>query len=285
MEQWRKLAVSVAETDGGVFPMMRLLAISGAFAALMSTSAQAQEAEVTIDLNMRAGPGARYPIITTIPEGRSVEVYGCLSDYDWCDVGWRGNRGWVFTDYLEYYYRNQPRPVIEWGPRIGLPIVTFSFGEYARRYYRDMPWYDDRDRWSRWDRDRRDRRNDYRYDDDDDDNVRYRVRNRDFDDEANDDDYDGGARTIRRYQTDDDAPARGSVTPDSETEASTGGEDNDDATNMRRRPRGERMNEAMQGNRPARCNPARENCAPGRSQTQGNSTTSDDNNSQQRTDD
>jgi hypothetical protein len=212
-------------------------------------------------------------------------VYGCLSDYDWCDVDWRGNRGWVFTDYLEYYYRNQPRPVMEWGPRIGLPVVAFSFGEYARRHYRDMPWYSDRDRWYRWDRDRRDRRDrrdDYRNDDDD-DNVRYyRERNRDVEIDDLEDD-DDAPRSTRRYQADEDAPERRVVTPDVDAaETATG----DDDGNMRRMPRGARAGDATPGNRPiTRCNPARENCAPGRSQTQGNSTTSDDNNSQQRTDD
>ncbi len=260
--------------------MMKLLAISGAFAALMSTSALAQEAEVTIDLNMRAGPGTRYPIITTIPEGRSVEVFGCLSDYDWCDVGWRGSRGWVFTDYLEYYYRNQPRPVMEWGPRIGLPIITFSFGDYARRHYRDMPWYSDRDRWVRWDRDRRDRRGDYQYDDDD-DNVRYyRERSRDYDDDENGD--EGASRTIRRYQTDEDAPARREVTPDNDDDAAADVDDNNNVRNTRRMPRGAAANDVTPGNSPiVRCNPAREDCTPGRSQSQGNSATSDENNSRQ----
>jgi uncharacterized protein YraI len=257
--------------------MMKLLAISGAFAALMSTSALAQEAEVTIDLNMRAGPGTRYPIITTIPEGRNVEVYGCLSDYDWCDVAWRGNRGWVFTDYLEYYYRNQPRPVMEWGPRIGLPIITFSFGDYARRHYREMPWYADRDRWVRWDRDRR---GDY-MDDDDDDEVRsYRERSRDSDVEEME--YDDAPRTVRRNRMEDDDKPERRVAPDDDVLETTADDDDGNAGNTRRMPRGARANDTTPGNSPiTRCNPARQNCAPGRSQTQGNSTTSDDNNSQQ----
>jgi hypothetical protein len=196
-----------------------------------------------------------------------VEVYGCLNDYEWCDVGWRGNRGWVFTDYLDYYYRNQPRPVMEWGPRIGLPIITFSFGDYARRHYRNMPWYSDRDRWMRWDRDRRyrnDRRGDYR--DDDDDNVRYyRERNRDFGD-----DDENASRTLRRYQADDN-DGRNARRDDDEAAM----DDDDNAGDMRRMPRGAQANDVT------RCNPARENCTPGRSQSRGNSSTSDENNSQQ----
>lgn len=124
--------------------------------------ALAQDARVTADLNMRAGPGTQYPVITTIPDGRSVDIYGCEGGLNWCDVSWRGNRGWVYSDYLNYSYQNRTRPVSEWGARGDLPIVTFTFGDYADRHYRGMPWYDDRDRWDRdrnrrWDRDRRGR--------------------------------------------------------------------------------------------------------------------------------
>jgi uncharacterized protein YraI len=240
------------------------------------------EAEVTSDLNMRAGPGARFPIITTIPEGRTVEVYGCLNDYEWCDVSWRGNRGWVFTDYLDYYYRNQPRPVMEWGPRIGIPVITFSFGDYARRHYRNMPWYSDRERWYRWDRDRRDHRRDYG-DDNGDDNVRYyRDRDRSYRNDYND--GDGATRTYRRYQNEDDTRNRVDNNDGTRDRNSTAS-DNDrndnenDNANMRRMPhRGMMNNDETPGNSPIRrCNPAREDCTPGRSQTQGNSTTSDEN--------
>jgi uncharacterized protein YraI len=253
---------------------MKRLAIGAAF-ALMAFPAAAQDAEVTADLNMRAGPATRYPIITTIPAGRNVEVYGCVSGYDWCDVSWRGFRGWVFTDYLEYYYRNDYRPVIEWGPRIGLPVISFTFGDYARRHYRSMPWYDDRWRWER--RDRRDR--DWRRDDDrsdwrDDDRYDRRDRNRDDDDNRyqnrvrNDDEDRGDETRVRRWRQDEtqDDPGADFRRQQDESQA-----DN----RQRRMMRGDEM----PGNsRNTRCNPAREDCIPGRSQSRGNSTTSDENN-------
>ena len=263
--------------------MMKLLAISGAVAALMSTAALAQEAEVTIDLNMRAGPGARYPIITTIPEGRSVEVYGCLNDYDWCDVGWRGNRGWVFTDYLEYYYHSQPRPVIEWGRRIGIPVVTFSFGDYAHRHYRNIPWYSDRARWDRWDSDRRDHRRSYG-DDDNSDNQRYQTRGRTYQGDENDD-QEEGTRIYRRYQNGDETRNRIEDNDETRDRSQTANEGNDNDAygngDMRRTNRGMTNNDGTPGNSPVRrCNPAREDCAPGRSQTQGNATTFDNDSAQ-----
>ena len=140
------------------------LAITTAMMAFTAAPALAQNADVTADLNMRAGPGTGYPVITTIPDGRGVDVHGCVSSRNWCDVSWRGNRGWVYSDYLEYRYHNRRRPIPEWGTELDLPVLTFSFGNYAERHYRNQPWYGDRDRWERHNRDH-DRRGD-RHDND-----------------------------------------------------------------------------------------------------------------------
>lgn len=129
-----------------------LTAFSAILLSSIAVPAVAQNAEVTADLNMRAGPGTQYPVITTIPDGRGVNIYGCESGLNWCDVSWRGNRGWVYSDYLDYTYNRRTRPVSDWGARLDLPLISFSFGDYADRHYRGMPWYDDRDRWDRDDR-------------------------------------------------------------------------------------------------------------------------------------
>lgn len=182
--------------------------LSALLLSSIALPALAQDASVTVDLNMRAGPGSQYPVITTIPGGRSVDIYGCESGLNWCDVSWRGNRGWVYSDYLNYTYDRRTRPVAEWGGRIGLPIVSFSFGDYADRHYRQMPWYADRSRWD--DNDRRDRDRDGRRDrgdrrdrwDDDDRGDRDGRRGNWDDDDRRDRDARGGDR-------DDDWRGRG----------------------------------------------------------------------------
>ena len=133
---------------------LRILAIAATAMLASSTWASAQEAFTTGDVNMRAGPGSRYPVVTTIPEDRQVYIHGCLSDWDWCDVSWRRNRGWVFSDYLEALYRNRRVAFDEYRTFVDIPFVNFGF-TYWDRYYRDRPWYDDWDHWG----DRRDRRN------------------------------------------------------------------------------------------------------------------------------
>ena len=148
-----------------------LTALSTILLTSIAVPAMAQNAEVTADLNMRAGPGTQYPVITTIPDGRDVNIYGCESGLNWCDVSWRGNRGWVYSDYLEYTYGQRTRPVSDWGARIDLPVISFTFGDYADRHYRGMPWYDDRGRWddgrSGWRDDDDDNRRGWRNDDND----------------------------------------------------------------------------------------------------------------------
>lgn len=153
---------------------------AAAFAAGLAVpaAAYAANAYTTGDVNMRAGPSTGFPRITTLPEGVGVTVHGCTRGWSWCDTSWRGARGWVSARYLESLYQGRRVYVPDYGPRIGVPVITFSFGTYWDRYYHDRPWYRDRDRWRRdW---RRDdlagddrRRRDWR-DDDDEDHERWR---------------------------------------------------------------------------------------------------------------
>ncbi len=96
----------------------------------------------TTDLNIRTGPGASYQRFGTIQEGDRVVVHGCLTGYNWCDVSWSGERGWVSGNYLAYTgqrYSRQPIPSI--GIAIGVPVIGFRPDVYHRRYYVDRPWY------------------------------------------------------------------------------------------------------------------------------------------------
>lgn len=126
--------------------------------------AQAAEGYSTANVNMRAGPSTRYPAVAVIPAGSSVEIRGCLSDVNWCDVEFYGGRGWVSGQYVQAPYQ-QRRVYV--GPQyyrpLGIPMIRFSVDNYWDRYYRNRDFYRDRDRWSRGpdyyyrDRDNRDR--------------------------------------------------------------------------------------------------------------------------------
>ncbi|MDK4731893.1 SH3 domain-containing protein [Rhizobium sp. CNPSo 3490] len=111
---------------------------------------QAAEGYSTANVNMRAGPSTRYPAVAVIPAGSSVEIRGCLSNVNWCDVEFYGGRGWVSGQYVQAVYE-QRRVYVgpEYYRPLGIPLVTFSVGNYWDRYYRHRDFYRERDRWSR----------------------------------------------------------------------------------------------------------------------------------------
>jgi uncharacterized protein YraI len=126
----------------------KLLAV-GALVAGMLLPAQAMaavEAHPTVDLNVRIGPSVSYGVIAVAPAWHPVTVFGCLDDISWCDIDFAGLRGWVSARYLV-----QPGTAVylpQWAPRVGLPIVSFSFHVYHDRHYRGRPWH--RQRAGRW---------------------------------------------------------------------------------------------------------------------------------------
>ncbi len=127
---------------------LRNLLVAGvtlAAAAVLPAAANAANGYVTASVNMRSGPSTAYPPVTVIPDGASVDIIGCLTGFSWCDVAWRGYRGWVSSNYLDYFAERRRYRLPEYGPRYGVPIITFNFG-YWDRYYRDRPFYRERHR-------------------------------------------------------------------------------------------------------------------------------------------
>ncbi len=168
-------------------------------------AAAAANAFTTGNVNMRAGPSTQFPRVTTLPEGVTVTIHGCVSGWSWCDTSWRGWRGWVSGRYLEQLYDGRRVLVPEYGPSVGVPIISFHFGNYWDRWYSDRPWYRDRPRWRRsWEQ------NDWSWRDGDRDWRRDRYRDRDWSDRrdrdrdgdrARDRDRDGDRRVIQREST------------------------------------------------------------------------------------
>ncbi|MEZ2130157.1 MULTISPECIES: SH3 domain-containing protein [unclassified Sinorhizobium] len=188
--------------------------VLGAFVtgALMLVPAivQAAQGYATADVNMRSGPSTRYPAVTVIPAGESVEIHGCLAEVPWCDVEFYGGRGWVAGRYVQAVYR-QRRVYVEpdYYRPLGIPTVVFSVDNYWDRYYRNRDFYRDRDRWRRgsyygrdygdrdrdfyrrddnWGRDYGRRDDEWRFDNRRDDDWRRAERRRDDNDRRRDND-------------------------------------------------------------------------------------------------
>lgn len=133
--------------------MSRLrLAVAGALALLAvgggASAANAAQGVVTIPLNLRAGPGTDYPVVAVMSAGDGVEIYGCLSGWGWCDIFWRGFRGWAAGSYLQVVYGSQLSPVYQYGGAIGIPFIDFSINVYWNEYYRTRPFFDELPRYA-----------------------------------------------------------------------------------------------------------------------------------------
>jgi uncharacterized protein YraI len=118
-----------------------------AFLCAIPTAALAQEAYTNRTANVRAGPDQTYPVVAQLPPGVGMQVMGCIDGYRWCDVVFGDNRGWVYAGSLSYPYQNGRVPILGYGPTIGIPIITFSIGNYWDSYYRGRPWYRNRGYW------------------------------------------------------------------------------------------------------------------------------------------
>jgi hypothetical protein len=53
----------------------------------------------------------------------------------------------VYAADLGYAYQNNRVAIIEYGSRLGLPVVAFSLPAYWDAHYRGRPWYRERDVW------------------------------------------------------------------------------------------------------------------------------------------
>lgn len=133
--------------------MKRLLIAIGFLAASLALPGAARAAVAvytSASINLRSGPAPDYPRVTRLPAGVQVVVFGCLDGWDWCDIGWRGMRGWVFAGSLYSSYGGQRLFVDRYGPQLGFGVILFSLGNYWDRHYRGRyDWYRDRDHWYR----------------------------------------------------------------------------------------------------------------------------------------
>ncbi|CAG9231717.1 conserved exported hypothetical protein [Paraburkholderia tropica] len=129
-------------------PMKMALCVAAGL-ALAAPGVEAQSQAYTSEpVDLYAGPSGDYPVVSELGPSVPVVVFGCVSDYSWCDIGAEGVRGWVYGGYLTYPYQGGYVPLAGYGAAIGLPIVTFSIGAYWGSFYRDRPWYGERERWT-----------------------------------------------------------------------------------------------------------------------------------------
>ncbi|WP_371809004.1 SH3 domain-containing protein [Ruegeria sp. HKCCD7255] len=90
---------------------------------------------------MRAGPGTNYPVVATLPQDATIEIYGCQTGYSWCDTSWNSARGWISSNYILTESDGQKKvmnPVV--AAALGIAIVEFSQA-YWENHYQAYPWF------------------------------------------------------------------------------------------------------------------------------------------------
>ena len=121
------------------------------FTAFASTPAFADSyAFIPTDISLRAGPAKNYPVVKTLPSENIVIVNACLRDYSWCDITTMSKKrrpaahGWVQAKYMQYAYRRNSQFYIRPRQNLDAPIARFELIPYWDAYYRDQPFYRDR---------------------------------------------------------------------------------------------------------------------------------------------
>src|SRR5438067_4720779 len=123
---------------------LRLLSLAALTALGVTAGAAAANAVpgyVTASLNLRAGPGTNYPAVAVMRAGDPVQIYGCLPGWTWCDIDWRGFRGWAAGRYLQVIYLSRRAPVFLYGRNLGVPFISFNITIYWNQHYRDRQFY------------------------------------------------------------------------------------------------------------------------------------------------
>ena len=139
--------------------LLAAAALASAVAIPAGAAHASEKAVATTNVNLRAGPSTDYPVVDVLVAGEGLRVFGCLQTRSWCDVRFRGQRGWISANYIaltggNYSGRHDFDPY-------SAPVITFSVDNYWGDHYRSRNFYRDRDRFRGHrgpDRDRGDRR-------------------------------------------------------------------------------------------------------------------------------
>ncbi|MDB5478591.1 MAG: peptide-binding protein [Alphaproteobacteria bacterium] len=99
--------------------------------------AQNQRAFVHTIVNLRAGPGMRYPTLTQIHPGEIVQLLGCIEGRSWCEVETTGTRGFMSGAFLSITDTSG----LTDDQAMLVPVVSFNQKEYWQEHYSDRPFY------------------------------------------------------------------------------------------------------------------------------------------------
>lgn len=111
--------------------------------------AHAQSIVASARIALYAGPADNFPVVIVLNTGAPLQLHGCLSNYQWCDVSAGPYRGWAPGGYLLHHHDGHAVPVFPMGASIGIRLLDFNLFAYWDDHYRDRRWYPERQDWLR----------------------------------------------------------------------------------------------------------------------------------------
>jgi uncharacterized protein YraI len=132
---------------------VRIIAAAMAAVAVVIGSAgdgraASMEAYSAVNLNIRSGPGVRFPAVGVAAASSSMTIHGCLARYTWCDVSAYGVRGWASGAHLQFIYEDRRVYVPAYAAQVEIPVVSFHIASYWNAYYHERDFYGDLAHWS-----------------------------------------------------------------------------------------------------------------------------------------
>jgi uncharacterized protein YraI len=107
--------------------MKRILLSAAVLTFATFGAAQAQTiGTATTDLNLRAGPGPEQPVIGLIKARRNAQILGCVEGSLWCQVQYRGQQGWAYSQYMSLRAGSGTIVVREPANIAGVPVIAYS---------------------------------------------------------------------------------------------------------------------------------------------------------------
>ena len=129
-----------------------LWAASVAAAVIFAGDGRASDlaGHAAVNLDIRSGPSARFPVVRMAAGGSLLTIHGCLARYTWCDVNMGGVRGWASGAHLQFAYGDRWVYVPAYAVQVEIPVVSFHVIDYWTNYYHDRDFYAEIDDWSRY---------------------------------------------------------------------------------------------------------------------------------------
>jgi len=107
--------------------MTRVLVSAAIVSLALIGTAQAQTTgTATTDLNIRSGPGPEQPVIGLIKARQQARILGCIEGSLWCQIDFRGQIGWAYSQYMSLPAGGGTIVVREPANVASVPVITYN---------------------------------------------------------------------------------------------------------------------------------------------------------------